>query len=312
MHDQPSIHTPESDIHRVAHAWVIRLTSGDVLPADIAAARAWCEQDPAHQQAFVDARHLWRLSGQLAAAVPARPRRSVPRRWALASAAVLLLGVGLLLVRQNAWDADYRTAQGEQKQIRLADGSRVTLDSNSALDVLLTPNGRQIVLRKGEALFDVAHDPARPFTVQAAQLRATALGTVYAVRREGPQAQVIVARGRVAVSDAAGQVVLQAGEAVTRQAAGLGAKYPLDTDSALAWQHGRLVFDQAPLAQVLEQLGRYRPGFMLIGDDRLRELKVSGTFQLGRLDEGLATLEQVFPLKIQRYTDYLMVFSTRG
>ncbi|WP_081375456.1 FecR family protein [Pseudomonas chlororaphis] len=309
MHDQPLSHAPEPEVHRVAHAWVIRLTSGDAQPADIAAARAWCEQAPAHQQAFVEARRLWQLGGQLAAPQARRPSR---RHWALASAAVLLLGLGVLLVRQNAWDADYRTAQGEQQQIQLADGSRITLDADSALDVQLTPNARQIVLRKGEALFDVAHDPARPFSVQAGEVRATALGTVYAVRREGPQAQVIVARGRVAVSDAASQVVLQAGEAVARQAAGLGAKHPVDTDNALAWRHGRLVFDQAPLAQVLEQLERYRPGFMLIGDDRLRELKVSGTFQLDRLDEGLATLEQVFPLKIQHYTGYLTVFRSRG
>ncbi|VVN76667.1 FecR family protein [Pseudomonas fluorescens] len=309
MHERLPTHAVEPDAHRVAHAWVIRLTSGAVLPADIAAARAWCEQDPAHQTAFIEARHLWQLSGQLSVPVA---KRSFTRHWAMASAAVLVLGLSLLLVRQNAWDADYRTAQGEQKQIQLADGSRIILDSDSALDVQLTPNGRQMVLRKGEALFDVAHDPGRPFSVQAGDLRATALGTVYAVRREGAQAQVTVARGRVAVSAAAGKVVLQAGEAVARQANGLGAKHQVDTDKALAWQHGRLVFELTPLAQVLKEIERYRPGFILISDDRLRDLKVSGSFRLDRLDGGLAALEQVFPLKIERYTDYLLVLKPRG
>ncbi|MNE82443.1 fec operon regulator FecR [compost metagenome] len=79
----------------------------------------------------------------------------------------------------------------------------------------------------------------------------------------------------------------------------------------MAWQQGRLVFEQAPLAQVLKALERYRPGWLLVGDERLRGLKVSGTFQLDRLDEGLATLEQAFPLRVKRYSEYLLVFDAR-
>jgi transmembrane sensor len=308
MHDQSTPQVTDAEVRHVAHTWVIRLTSSDAMPADIAAAKAWCEQSPIHRQAFVEARRLWQLSGHLADP-PAR--RSPARYWAMASAAVLLLGLSLLWMQHNDWDADYRTARGEQKQIQLADGSHITLDSYSALDVQLLPNGRQITLRKGEALFEVAHDPERPFSVQAGELQATALGTIYAVRRSGEEVDVTVKRGRVAVSDATQKLVLQAGDTVTRQAGGLGARHTTDLDKALAWQQGRLVFELTPLPEVLEQIGRYRPGFVMIGDDRLRALKVSGTFQLDRLDEGLATLEQVFALKIARYTDYLMVITPR-
>lgn len=308
MHKPSAPLEPSPDVRRAAQAWVVRLTSGNVQPGDVEAARAWCALAPEHQQAFVEARRVWALSGQLQA--PAR-RHAPARQWALASAAVLVLGVGLALAWHGQWGADYRTGVGERRVVALADGSRISLDAESAVDVEISAQARRITLRKGEAVFDVAHDPARPFTVQAGAVRATALGTVYAVSREGSAVDVIVKRGRVAVSDASDRVELVAGEAVGQQAGRLGNKHGLDVDSALAWQQGRLVFEQAPLAQVLKALERYRPGWLVIGDEQLRGLKVSGTFQLDRLDEGLATLEQAFALNIRRSSDYLLVFEAR-
>lgn len=308
MH-KPSVPTaPSPDVRRAAQAWVVRLTSGDVQPGDVEAARAWCALAPEHQQAFVEARQLWALTGQLQAPLH---RRASARPWALASAAVLVLGVGLTLAWQGQWGADYRTGVGERRVIALSDGSRISLDADSAVDVELSDRARRITLRKGEAVFDVAHDPARPFTVQAGAVQATALGTVYAVSREGTAVDVLVRRGRVAVSDAADRVELAAGETVAREGGRLGTRHKLDVDTALAWQQGRLVFEQAPLAQVLKALERYRPGWLLVRDERLRGLKVSGTFQLDRLDEGLATLEQAFPLRIRQYSEYLLVFEAR-
>lgn len=293
-------------LHATAQRWVVLLTSGDVTPADITAARTWCEENPAHQQAFVEARRLWQLSGHLR--VPVVRRRPA---WPWATAALLLVALGLGLVRHQAWDADYRTALGEQRHIELADGSHVLLDSGSAMDVSLDDKHREIVLRKGEALFEVSHDPQRPFRVTAGDVSATALGTRYAVRLQGDAAQVTVAQGRVAVADSHASVTLGAGEQINWQDGTLAAKHPVDTGKALAWQDGRLVFEMTPLPEVLAELQRYRPGYLLIGDDSLRALKVNGTFRLDRLDDALGTLEQAFPLKIQRYTDYLLVMQPR-
>jgi len=306
----PDAKPDSTDLHATAQHWVVLLTSGDVDPADIAAARAWCAESPAHQQAFVEARRLWQLSGHLQAP-PVRRRQAWPSTATAAAAAVLLIALGLGLVRQQAWDADYRTAHGEQQRIELADGSHILLDSDSAVDVSLHDNRRAITLRKGEALFEVAHDPQRPFQVQAGDLSATALGTVYAVRKQGDGVQVTVARGRVAVNAERDTLTLGAGEQVDWLAGRFQDKHKIDTGKALAWQHGRLVFEMAPLADVLAELQRYRPGYLLIGDDSLRTLKVSGTFRLDRLDDALATLEQAFPLRIQRYTDYLLVLRAR-
>lgn len=304
----PGVDARQRQIDTAAQAWVVRLTSGNAQPDDVAAARAWCQVHPDHQQAFVAARHLWQLSGHLSEP-PVLQRRTRPWRWA--AAAVLVLGLGLLLAHQQAWDADYRTAQGEQRRLDLADGSHLVLDSDSAVDVRLSAGRRDIVLRRGAALFEVAHDPQRPFRVRAGDLEAVALGTVYAVGHDLEGITVTVAEGRVGVKGLSRDVVVQAGEQVSLHGAQLGHPTPADTSRALAWQHGRLVFELAPLAEVLAQLQRYRPGYLLIGDERLRSLKVSGTFQLDRLDEGLATLEQAFALKVERYTDYVLVLRPR-
>lgn len=311
MHDQPDTSQSISVVQRTAHAWVIRLTSGSVLPSDRAAARAWCEQAPEHHQAFVEARRLWCLSAHMA-----KPRTAVrksPRRiWAMGIAASLVLGIGMALVQRVVLDADYYTGTGERRQVVLADGSHISLNANSAIDVSLTADGRRITLRKGEALFNVTPDPQRPFSVQAGALNATALGTIYAVRREGENVDVTVRLGRVAVTEGPDKVTLGVGETVGARADGLGAKQSVDVDKMLAWEQGRLVFELTPLSQVLEQVERYRPGILMIRDARLGALKVSGTFQLDHLDEGLATLEKAFPLKIERFTNYLLVISSKS
>ncbi|NMX66108.1 FecR family protein [Pseudomonas sp. WS 5111] len=310
MHDQPHTTPSLSEIQRTAHAWVIRLTSGSVQPSDVAAARAWCEQAPEHQQAFVEARRMWSLSAHLAQpAASAQP--SARRLWAMGIAASLVLGLGVTWAQRMALDADYYTGTGERRQVVLADGSQITLNANSAVDVKFTDDGRRITLRKGEAVFDVKPDPQRPFSVQAGALSATALGTIYAVRRDAEHVDVTVRRGRVAVTGEPDKVTLGAGETVGGRADGLGAKQRVDVDTMLAWEQGRLVFELTPLAQVLEQLERYRPGIIVLRDSRLGALKVSGTFQLNDLDEGLTTLENVFALKIERYTDYLLVISSK-
>lgn len=311
MHDQPDTPQSVSEVQRTAHAWVIRLTSGSVLPSDVAAARAWCEQAPEHQQAFVEARRLWSLSAHLAEPrAVARP--SSRRIWAMGIAASLVLGLGVTGMQKMALDADYYTGTGERRQVVLADGSRITLNANSAVDVKFAADGRRITLRKGEALFDVMPDPQRPFSVQAGDLSATALGTIYAVRREGENVDVTVRRGRVAVTEGPDKVTLGVGETVGARTDGLGTKQSVDVDKMLAWEQGRLVFELTPLSQVLEQVERYRPGILLIRDKRLGALKVSGTFQLDHLDEGLATLESVFALRIERYTNYLLVVSAKN
>lgn len=145
-----------------------------------------------------------------------------------ASAAVLVLGLSLVLVRQNAWDANYHTA-----------------------------------------------------------------------------------RGHVNVEDRSGDTVLQAGTRINQTPHRLGPKQLVNVSSALAWQHGRLVFEMTPLSEVLEQLQRDRPGFIQAADEGVGNLKVSGTVQRDRLDEGVQSLAQAFALDVVRYSDYWGVLKAR-
>lgn len=308
MHDINDPAQRQQALNQAAHAWVVRLTSGSATDQDIAAARRWCEAHPDHQAAFVQARDLWQLSGHVRPRTARRTSRSL--YWA--SAAAVLLGVAVLLTRINAWDADYRTATGQQQQLTLADGSQVLLDSASAIDVDFSGQQRTITLRKGEALFEVAHDPGKPFVVNARQVSATALGTVYAVSRRDDEVQVTVSQGRVAVRGPLDEIRLQANQQVNWHTEQLGPVHNVDTSTALAWRDGRLVFKLTPLPQVIAQVQRYRPGLVLITDDHLNSLKVSGTFYLDQLDEGLQTLEKAFPLTIDRYTDHLLLLSARA
>ncbi|MFJ4346499.1 FecR family protein [Pseudomonas sp. NPDC089401] len=298
----------DAAIRRQAQAWVVLLTSGEAGADDVAAARAWCGAAPAHQAAFVEARRVWMLSGQ----VPVPTRRSPLRRYlAAACAAVLVLGVGATGMRHFAWDADYRTGAGERRSVTLADGSRIVLDADSAVDVSLFPAERRITLRRGDAFFQVQHDPDRPFVVQAGTVSATALGTEYGVSRESTRVDVIVRTGRVRVQAMGRHVDVPAGQRVSVDGQGVGQVLSVDADGLLAWHGGRLVFNQTPLPVVVAQLQRYRPGLIYIADDQLRSIKVSGTFQLDRIDAALSTLEQTFPLRVTRYTDHLLVFTAR-
>jgi transmembrane sensor len=296
---------PQNEIDRTATAWVVRLTSGQVTAEDRAAARAWAESSPRHRTAFERARTLWQLGGALAPA-PA-PRRHL-RRWA-AAAVVAALAVGLSLMLPPHWQADYRSGTAEVRKVVLGDGSTALLDAQSAIDVDFRGNLRRVELLQGEALFDVRSDPARPFEVHGLDVSATAKGTLYSVRHHDTRVEVLVAEGSVAVESGHTQPLLLRPGQRARYEAGrlLALEEDVDMASALAWRDGRLVFELAPLAEVVAALNRHRRGHIAVADDRLEQLPVSGVFQLNRLDEALDTLAQALPVHSLHVTDHLVI-----
>lgn len=233
------------------------------------------------------------------------PRRaqSNHRRWAypLASAACLLL-----MLWAGAWwspghwltdlSADYVSAPGEVREITLGDGSRLTLDADSAVAVSLDGEQRRVDLLRGAASFAVKHLP-KPFVVRAGEGEARVLGTEFEVRRQGEQTRVTVAEGRVSVrgSHAAGmpEVVLGAGERVGIDGTRLGDAQPADAQAALAWRQGWLTFYRAPLGEVLERLGTYYPGRIVLLDSKLAQRRVSGSFRSTDPQAALDSLQAV-------------------
>lgn len=262
-----------AEIDRAAAGWLTRLGSPALDDDDRRAFRAWLEVDPAHAAALEAARRLWEGLDAPAAGLAAAERRR--RCGMLAAAAVCLLVAGALL-RDGA---DHETGAGEQATFTLPDGSRMTLDGNSAADIALDAATRRVTLRRGRAFFEVTPDAARPFMVTAGEVETRVLGTGFAVDRGAGAVAVVVERGRVAVREAGAAVELAAGQTVTVSADGLGVPEPAAMGSALAWRRGLMVFEDRTLAEVAAELGRAGVGRVVIPQAGVRELRLSGVFR---------------------------------
>ncbi|NYZ16214.1 FecR family protein [Azospirillum sp. RWY-5-1] len=291
------------DLADEALDWLVRLTSGRADAALRARYAAWRSTSPEHEQAAREAEALWGDVGrtQTAArrrmAAPAR-RRLVPAVAAVAAALVLAVlswgGPTLLLDR---WRADHTTAVGERREVTLPDGSRVTLNTGSAVLLRFTAEERRVTLADGEALFEVSADPARPFVVEAGGGTARAVGTVYAVRLDGARATVTVAHGVVEVTPAGGGPVrLTAGQRLVYGGGEPGRPQPqsVDAEAETAWRRGKLIFRNRPLADVVAEVDRYRHGRTLVLGDTLGRLPVTGVFGIGDETELLDVLRQGF------------------
>ena len=274
-----------AEIDRAAAGWLVRLGSPALDDADRRAFRAWLEADPAHAAAFETARRLWDGLDVPAAALAAAGRRR--RRVGLAAAAACLLLLAGVALREGA---DHATDPGVRATVTLADGSRMTLDGNSAADVAIDADGRRVMLRRGRAFFEVAPEAARPFVVKAGGVEARVLGTGFAVERQASGVAVVVEHGRVAVREAGAAVELAAGETVQASADGLGATEPAALGSALAWRRGLLVFEDRTLAEVAAALERAGGGRIVIPQAGVRALRLSGVF---RDDDPAAVLDAI-------------------
>lgn len=267
--------------------------------AEGAAFKRWLLADPAHRAAYEQAQVLWQKSAAPAARLAeeeqdalqryldAMARPSARGGWrrvaGLALAACLVLAVGVA----GGWhpgywlqdlQADYSSA-GQIRQVTLADQSQVTLDAGSAIAVDFAQGERRVRLLHGAAFFEVTHT-GEPFLVEAAGGEVRVLGTQFEVREQNEGAQVTVRSGRVGVSPAQGTLAreLTANQQVTYRAGRVGDTLAVDSDNRLAWRQGWLNYYQVPLAQVIEDLGRFYPGRMLLLDGDLGQRKVSGSF----------------------------------
>nr|WP_225779217.1 FecR domain-containing protein [Pseudomonas sp. Marseille-Q3773] len=284
---------------QAALQWLSRINE-QPAHAEGAAFKRWLLSHPAHRAAFAQAQALWQASGTAAARLAdeeqqglqryldamARPVARSPWRQrlaALALAACLVLAVGIAGGWQpGLWlqdlQADYSSA-GQVRQVMLADQSQVTLDAQSAIAVDFVRGERRVRLLHGAAYFQVTHT-GEPFLVEAAGGEVRVLGTQFEVREQGEGARVTVRSGRVAVSPAPGAArrELMANQQVAYAAGRLGDPVAVDGDTRLAWRQGWLNYYQVPLAQVVEDLGRYYPGRILLLDGELGQRKVSGSF----------------------------------
>lgn len=314
-----------------AARWFADRDSG--LLEDETALTAWLAADPRHARAFAEMEEVWfdlggvRASPEVRASLapsPYRGKRGVrwqraqkkPRRWmpAAVAASLALFVVGAVQDWPTRLRADAMTATGERRMVDLPDGSRVQLNTGSAIALDYRGDRRLVRLLKGEASFSVAPDPARPFTVEAGGGDTTALGTRFVVREMGEDIRVTVTEHCVRVAYPVGreaQVRIGEGESVLYGPDhGLGAPAKVNAADAEAWTQGMLVFENRPLSEVVAELNRYHPGYVRVLGADTQNRRVSGVFSVDDPVGALMKLQQSLGLRSTHITDRLIfIFS---
>ncbi|WP_139306190.1 FecR family protein, partial [Methylomonas sp. LWB] len=224
-----------------------------------------------------------------------------------------LLAVAALHLRASGYWADYQSAVGGQRQIQLADGSSVMLNTGSALSVDFSAKQRRVSLHRGEAFFQVAADPARPFVVDAGAGTVQALGTAFDVLRDRDRVRVTVVEHAVIVSNADGKTLerLNEAEQIQFDSRVLGRAETVNPSRIAAWRQQRIVFQEQPLASVVAELERYRPGKILITDSAIESLPITGVFGIGDTDLALQAIEQSLPVRVRTLGSHLVLLSAR-
>lgn len=228
--------------------------------------------------------------------------------------ACLLVALLLNVAQQSGYFADYRTVQGEQRQIQLSDGSSVLLNTASTLSIDYSAQHRTVVLHGGEACFTVAADARRPFTVITESGQVTALGTAFDVKQVDENMTVTVYQHAVQVAFRQGVTIdrLTQGHQVAYHNQQVDAVIPVNLKQAKAWQTHRLIFADQPLQSVITELNRYRSGYLVILDKQLAAHRVTGVFDSQDPESALATIEKTLALKEFRLTDRLVILTRRG
>ncbi len=247
-------------------------------------------------------------------------------------AAIAIVGLGWWgSVRYASLHGEYRTAHGEQRTVRLEDGSVLHLNSDSVVRVDFSKRDREIFMDRGQALFKVAKNKARPFRVRAGATEVVAVGTEFDVRRLSEDVVVTVVEGSVAVDEireATSPVTgMPVSTALVRLAAGQQARVAantmptlrkavdvraVDVRPSVAWVQQKIIFEHEALRDVVNEFNRYGALPLVIEDRDLANLRISGVFNAYDLDSFVGFLEKVDGIVVHRDIDRVRISITRN
>lgn len=319
------VSTLPAAVKRAAAEWLVELQSDDASEQTRQAWQSWRQARPEHELAWqrIEAfgTRLNVLQPSLAHAA-LTPSRSPARRRAVKSLAVALFAgtaavAGERLLPWREWRAEQQTRVGQIRALTLDDGSLLTLNSDSAINIDFTRSERRIHLVSGEIMITTGKDAgfhgraARPFLVETTQGRLQALGTRFTVRTiDDARSSVAVYEGAVDVRPRRADArIVRAGESVVFSSQELGSTAAASED-ATAWLQGMLVAEDMPLEEFVAVLARHRRGWLNC-DPAVAALKVTGTYPLADTDQVLEMLTRMFPLEIAYVTRYWVTVQPR-
>jgi transmembrane sensor len=208
----------------------------------------------------------------------------------------------------------YESARNQATSIVLSDGTTVSLDADSSLDVAFAKHERLVTMRRGQAFFVVARNPSRPFVVQAGDRRVTAVGTQFQVRLDPDRFDVVLAEGKVSIERAPSSLL----DSLTRRSArielqpdqrlSIVADQPaeithVNAEKLTSWRRGWLVFDDDTLATAVSALNRYATSPIVIFDESVEQMRLSGVFHVDQPDRFVALIQELLPVRAVRGPD---------
>jgi len=321
-----------------AAAWIAQLETGDLSGGDITALKEWVNRSPQHKMELQKLAKLWGMLDEPPllrelldqnhaqqrhmTSSPVRKKSVRKIFWTTATgvcaAICLMLAISFYQTSLMQEDRQIMTAVGQIETIDLKDGSVISINTDTQLDISFSAKERRIRMLSGEAIFEVAHDEKRPFLVHVGKNQIRAVGTAFAIRIDQQDMRLTVTDGRVemakTLNDAPSDndntsqapqpiAILLKGQSVEMKDDVLGAISSLEQDQIdrkLSWQKGVLEFAGEPLQHVVTELTRYTSISFEIADEDLASLPVGGVFRIGETDKLLEVLEQSFGIKVSQ------------
>lgn len=323
---------PMEVAQQAAH-WFARLLDDAATGDDWLDFETWLAAAPSHQAAYARLEGLWVELDEVADAVaaaldapvsldarraararptlspPAPPRSTLSRRGWLAAGAGLAASVAVGAFTIANWPNSpvetYVTAAGQTRQLTLADGSKVWLNAASRLDVRFQRGARRVQMADGEAVFDVTHDPSRPFLIDTGDREVRVVGTEFNIRQRADAFALSVRRGLVEVRPSgapdATPTRVPAGQGLShRKGSAQAVIAAAEPEAAFAWTRGQLVYSAAPMNQVAADLSRSLGTPVQVADAATGRLRFSGVLALDDKDALLRRLEAFAPVRAER------------
>ncbi|MCX5464179.1 FecR family protein [Alcaligenes parafaecalis] len=313
--------TPSHLPREQALEWFSREQLGTLSVQEKQERDAWLASNPAHEREYRSLQQVWQVADHLPMdemrEIMTRPAQETPRftrrRWLIGTGATVATVAAGAWISRPMWAETpvftqrLLTARGGRQQFDLPDGSRLDLNTDTELNIAFYESRRSVELLRGEALFAVHSDKSRPFSVEAGEAHVLVTGTQFNVRREADKVTVAVREGSVQLSTGPWwrreRASLTAGQVSSAVQSSLTPLSQERVEAITAWQQGRIVFRDVPLATVASELSRYLDQPLRVLDPQIAKLRISGTLSIEEPAAALDILPDIAPVLVARQAD---------